>query len=79
MPGDTFEYSNIGAGLAGYTLELATGQTLAEFAAENIFIPLGMINTSWRYGDLDPTNVATLYQSGEDGELAALPNFELAT
>ncbi len=78
-PGDTYEYSNIGAGLAGYALELATGQTLAEFAAEKIFIPLDMANTSWRYDDLDPANVATPYGSGDDGETVALPNYELAT
>ncbi len=78
-PGDTFEYSNIGAGLAGYTLELATGQTLAEFAAEKIFIPLDMTNTSWRYDDLAPANVATPYAVDAAGAVIALPNYELAT
>lgn len=79
IPGETFEYSNIGAGLAGYTLELATGQTLAEFAAEKIFIPLDMSNTSWRYDDLDPANVATPYAVDDAGAVIALPNYELAT
>ncbi len=78
MPGETFEYSNIGAGLAGYALELATGQTLAEFAMAEIFIPLGMPDTSWRYEDLNRTNVATPYISDND-ETVALPNYELAT
>lgn len=77
-PGETFEYSNIGAGLAGYTLELVMGQTLAEFAAERIFIPLDMANTSWRYDDLDPADVATPY-TVDDGEVIPLPNYELAT
>lgn len=78
MPGETFEYSNIGAGLAGYALELATGQTLAEFAMAEIFIPLGMPNTSWRYEDLNPADVATPYLS-ENDEPAPLLNYELAT
>ncbi len=78
VPGEMFEYSNIGAGLAGYTLELATGQTLAEFAAEQIFIPLGMANTSWRYDDLDSDNVATPYAVDEE-KVIPLPNYELAT
>lgn len=77
-PGETFEYSNIGAGLAGYTLELATGQTLAEFAAERIFIPLDMANTSWRYDDLDAADVATPH-TVDDDEVIPLPNYELAT
>ena len=77
-PGENFDYSNIGAGLAGYSLELATGQTLAEFATDNIFSPLNMANTSWRYEDLNPANVATPYQV-DDGQVIPLPNYELAT
>jgi CubicO group peptidase (beta-lactamase class C family) len=77
-PGENFNYSNIGAGLAGYSLELATSQTLAEFATDNIFTPLDMANTSWRYDDLDPANVATPYQV-DDGQVIPLPNYELAT
>jgi len=77
-PGKKFDYSNIGAGLAGYSLELATGQTLAEFATDNIFTPLDMANTSWRYDDLDPANVATPYRI-DDGKITPLPNYELAT
>ncbi|MEE9319542.1 MAG: serine hydrolase domain-containing protein [Granulosicoccus sp.] len=77
-PGDTYDYSNIGAGLAGYALELATGQTLAEYALAEIFTPLAMPDTSWRYEDLNPANVATPYTS-EDDEPVPLPNYELAT
>lgn len=78
IPGETFEYSNIGAGLAGYALEVATGQTLAEFATAEIFIPLGMPDTSWRYEDLDPASVATPYTSDNNAP-EPLPNYELAT
>ncbi len=81
-PGKKFEYTNIGAALAGYSFELATGQNLADFAMLEIFMPLKMQNTSWRYSDLDPNNVATPYVFDDEDnefELIALPNYELAT
>ncbi len=77
-PGKKFEYSNIGAALAGYSFEWATGQNLADFAMLEIFMPLKMKNTSWRYSDLDPNNVATPHLVF-DGKLIALPNYEIAT
>ncbi len=79
-PSTYFEYTNIGAGLAGYSLELATGQTLADFAQANIFSPLNMNNTSWESQRLDVENIATPYTYDDDRQRAvALPNYELTT
>ncbi|MDB3936168.1 beta-lactamase family protein [Granulosicoccus sp.] len=72
--GETYEYSNIGAGLAGY----AIGQDLATFADQEIFTPLHMQRTSWCSADLVPTNIGTPYIELND-DLVALPNYELAT
>lgn len=44
-PGDEFLYSNTGYFLLGVIVERVTGKTLAQFAKENIFDPLGMKNT----------------------------------
>ncbi|MGB6744973.1 MAG: serine hydrolase domain-containing protein, partial [Terracidiphilus sp.] len=44
-PGDEWVYSNTNYFLLGIVLERATRKTLAEFAAENIFQPLGMTHT----------------------------------
>jgi CubicO group peptidase (beta-lactamase class C family) len=44
-PGDEFEYSNSGYFLLGVVVKRASGKSLREFAAENIFKPLGMGNT----------------------------------
>jgi len=41
-PGTTYEYSNLGYFLLGHVVESVSGQTLREFAAREIFEPLGM-------------------------------------
>jgi CubicO group peptidase (beta-lactamase class C family) len=45
VPGDEFVYSNSNYFLLGVVLKRATGKSLAEFADENIFRPLGMAQT----------------------------------
>ena len=45
LPGDEFVYSNTNYFLAGEAVARATKKSLAEFAAENIFRPLGMAHT----------------------------------
>jgi CubicO group peptidase (beta-lactamase class C family) len=44
-PGSTFAYSNTNYFLAGEIVRNVSGQSLAEFAQENIFGPLGMTRT----------------------------------
>lgn len=44
-PGDEFIYSNTNYFLLGVVIQRATRQSLAEFAARNIFRPLGMAHT----------------------------------
>ena len=48
-PGDEWLYSNSGYFLASVLVERASGKTLATFARDNIFVPLGMTHT--RYND----------------------------
>ena len=45
VPGDEWVYSNTNYFLLGIVLERATKKTLAQFAEENIFRPLGMTHT----------------------------------
>jgi len=45
VPGTEFVYSNTNYFLLGVVLQRATGKTLAQYAAENIFHPLGMAHT----------------------------------
>ena len=60
-PGAQWEYSNLGAALAGYVVERAVGQSLPDYARARIFAPLGMASTAWRLGDVDPARHAALY------------------
>ncbi len=79
-PGTDFKYSNIAAALAGYTLEAATGVSLAEYAKTHIFDPLKMSNTSWQLRDLNQDNIAIPHRWDEDTQLMTpLPLYSLST
>ena len=56
-PGVEFDYSNTGYFLLGVVIARVSGQSLAEFSDEQIFRPLGMINT--RIVDRYPDGHAT--------------------
>ncbi|HLW85510.1 MAG TPA: serine hydrolase domain-containing protein [Candidatus Sulfotelmatobacter sp.] len=69
IPGDEWIYSNTNYFLLGEVVQRATKKSLAEFAAENIFLPLGMAHT--RYYD-DHTLVmpgrVPAYATGDGGK-----------
>ena len=46
-PGDEYSYSNSGYFLLAQIIQRVSGNPLPEFAAENIFRPLGMLNTNF--------------------------------
>jgi CubicO group peptidase (beta-lactamase class C family) len=68
-PGDDFVYSNTNYFLPAEVVKRATKKPLAQFAAENIFQPLGMVHT--RFADdhiaVIPNRVPA-YDSGTDGK-----------
>ena len=47
-PGAAYHYSNIGAALAAYLVEVKSGQSFDSFTRKYIFEPLQMRSTSWR-------------------------------
>lgn len=51
-PGTEFSYSNVGAGLAGLAVGQASGLELADFVAERILEPLGMLDSAYFLADL---------------------------
>jgi CubicO group peptidase (beta-lactamase class C family) len=68
VPGDEWVYSNSNYFLLGEVVHRATGKSLADFAAENIFRPLGMSHTLF-YDDntlVVPNRVAA-YDPGQEG------------
>lgn len=71
IPGDEFVYSNSNYFLLGVVIQRATKKTLAEFAAQNIFQPLGMTHTLY-YDDntlVVPGRVAA-YDPAKGGKFA---------
>lgn len=67
-PGTKFNYSNSGYLLLSYIIEKASGQTLAGYMADNIFIPLGMKNSGLFEGNnIVIKNLALGYSEGETG------------
>ena len=69
VPGAEWVYSNSNYFLLGEVIRRATGKSLAQFAAENIFQPLGMTHTLF-YEDntlVVPNRVAA-YDPGEEGK-----------
>ncbi|APQ17216.1 serine hydrolase domain-containing protein [Maribacter hydrothermalis] len=68
-PGGMFNYSNIGAGLAAYVLEQATGESFPVFTKKYIFDRLKMSNSGWSFDAIDFTKHSKLY-ADKDTELA---------
>jgi CubicO group peptidase (beta-lactamase class C family) len=62
-PGALFEYSNIGATLAAYVLEIATGEKYPAFTTKHILEPLGMTSSGWVFSEIDMSRHTKLYAS----------------
>ena len=60
-PATSATYSNVGATLAAYLVEAATGVPFDIWCNTEIFEPLGMTRTGWYLADLDGVQVARPY------------------
>lgn len=67
-PGSDWKYTGSGYLLLSLIVKRVSGKTLKDFAAKNIFQPLGMMHTQFRndHTSLIP-NRALAYEQGEDG------------
>ncbi|MDR6197152.1 CubicO group peptidase (beta-lactamase class C family) [Siphonobacter sp. BAB-5404] len=65
-PGTKRDYSNIATGLAGYIIEIRTGQKLPEYSRRYIFKPLKMKHSGWGLNEIDLRRHAKLYEKKED-------------
>ena len=75
-PGSYYEYSNLGAALAGYIVEIASGLPYTEFTKSAILDPLGMETSGWFYDDVDMDRFVTRYVGKKR---AVAPFYELST
>ncbi|MEZ4456591.1 MAG: serine hydrolase domain-containing protein [Gemmatimonadales bacterium] len=77
LPGTRWDYSNTGFFLLSVIIKRVTGRTLAEFARDRIFVPLGMTRTHFRdnHAALLPGR-AVGYSPGPDGYLIEMSNWD---
>jgi CubicO group peptidase (beta-lactamase class C family) len=78
-PGEQWLYSNSGFFLASIIVQRVSGKTLAQFAAERIFAPLGMTHTRFNNDHMAVIpNRATGYAPRDSGSgwATAMSNFE---
>ena len=74
-PGTRWEYgTNID--FVGKAVEAASGKRLDAYLRDNLFAPLGMIDTGFKITDNMRKRLVGMHARGEDGQLAAIP-FEL--
>lgn len=66
-PGSYRDYSNIAAGLAGYIVEIVTGEKLNVYSRKNIFKSLKMKNTGWFLTEINRANHSKLYVKDDAG------------
>lgn len=63
-PGSVYKYSNMGANIAAYIIEQATGENYHEFVKKHILIPLHMTGSGWKGKGFEPKNASKLYWYG---------------
>lgn len=61
-PGEKWDYSNSGYILLGAIIEKVSGKSYEAYLKENIFDPLGMVNTGYDHSDVILKNRAAGYQ-----------------
>jgi CubicO group peptidase (beta-lactamase class C family) len=70
-PGTKWHYS-MATDVAGYLVELLSGQSLADFMQDRIFAPLGMVDTAFYIDPAKLDRFATLYGRTADDDLGVL-------
>ena len=65
-PGTVNKNSNFGMVLLAYLVEELSGTHFIDYCKFNIFAPLGMNETSHYFPDLDPTQVAALFDGNDN-------------
>ena len=60
-PGTRYLYNNEAFAIMAYLVEILTETSFEDFCQQNIFIPLGMRNTSWFLSNLTAEQIAMAY------------------
>jgi CubicO group peptidase (beta-lactamase class C family) len=75
QPGALYEYTNVGATLAAYILELATDESYQAFTRRYILKPLKMSNSGWAFDSINFEQHTKLYHNPQ----IQLPFYSLIT
>lgn len=70
-PGAKVLYSNVGAALAAYAVERASGESFDEYSTKHVFAPLKMSSTGWTAKH--PSFVVAVPHQYANGSFTALP------
>lgn len=72
QPGASWTYG-INTDVLGALIEVVTGKPLEQVERERIFIPLGMVDTSFSVPDAKLPRLAKLYSKDDNGKLKEIP------
>jgi len=64
LPGEKYQYSNLGSGLLSYILSRIDGKPFAKLVAERIFVPLNMVNSGFDVREIQTKLVKGLDEQG---------------
>lgn len=74
VPGEHYQYCNLGYGLIDYIIERTSGKSYADFMREEVFLPLGMMHSSIDVAPGLEPHQAKRYKS--DGRLIPFYEFD---
>lgn len=78
-PGQSYQYSQTGAALAGYSFEQIAGVSLNSYTYMHLFSPLGMNSTRWHINQFDASMIARPHIRLDGQEPVPYPLYQLAT
>ena len=77
-PGLVFSYSNVGYTLLGHMVEQVSGHPYAQYMKENIFLPLGMMRSTFQQDNVTASDVAKGYRNGQEMTLRPMRDLPAA-
>lgn len=66
-PGSKWQYCQTGISTAARIIEIVSGKSFPEYLSENLFIPLGMKDTTFNLTEAQVKRLATSYATTKDG------------
>lgn len=78
VPGTQYEYSNLGAAVAGYVLEVVDGKPYDEIVSDRIATPLGLKDTTIFLSDEEQTSRMAKGYLNDNGNFLEVPKWDMS-